>query len=85
MAASYAASMDSIGLPPLAPSACADAFQRAGYGGQSVLANIDIKRFCQVNQVRSKWSYVTNLASRAQVGSTAISPRLKLERVFMKL
>lgn len=67
MAASYAASMQSIGLPALPPSACAEAFDRAGYSEKAILANLDISKFSQVNQVRSKWSYVSQLAMLPKV------------------
>ena len=69
MAASYAASMQAIGLPALSPSACAETFQRAGYSGKAILANLDISKFSQVNQVRSKWSYVSQLAMLPKVQS----------------
>ena len=68
MAASYAASMQSIGLPALPPSSCAEAFARVGYSGKAILANLDISKFSQVNQVRSRWSYISQLAMLPEVG-----------------
>ena len=68
MAAGYADSMRSIGLPPLPPSACAQAFRVAGYAGRFVRARMDLQRFAQVNQVKSGWSYVSQLAMLPQVG-----------------
>ena len=68
MAASYAESMRSIGLPPLPPSACAQAFWGAGYAGRLVRTRMDLQRFAQVNQVKSGWSYISQLAMLPQVG-----------------
>ena len=67
MAASYAASMQAIGLPALPPSACAETFARMGYGGKAILANLDISKFSQVNQVRSNWSYISQLGMLPKV------------------
>lgn len=71
MAASYAASMQSIGLPALPPAACAEAFSRAGYSQRIILASMDVSKFSQVNQVRSKWSYLAQLATLPKVISLA--------------
>lgn len=61
MAASYADSMRAIGLHPLSADACPLAFSRIGYSGRTVRTRMDIARFMQVNQAKSKWSYVNLL------------------------
>ena len=72
MAASYAASMQAIGLPALPPSACAETFASVGYSGKAIIANLDISKFSQVNQVRSKWSYISQLAMLPKVKALQI-------------
>ena len=67
MAASYADSMQAIGLPPLPPPACPEAFASAGYSGRLIRARIHVARFAQVNQAKGKWTYVSSLAMVPQV------------------
>lgn len=67
MAAAYADSMSSIGLPPLNPQDCTKAFSQAGYAGQLVAAKIDLDRFATVNQTRSNWTFISELAMLTEV------------------
>lgn len=67
MAADYADSMRSIGLPALTPDACPAAFESAGYSSNMVRTGMDFARFAAVNQAKSEWSYVANLLTVPEV------------------
>ena len=67
MAASYADSMRAIGLHPLPPAATYDAFATAGSAPRMVRVRMDMARFAQVNQAKSKWAFLDNLTEVPQV------------------
>lgn len=67
MAADYAQSMRAIGLPPMPPAACAQAFSGAGYSGKAIQTGMDLARFSLVNQTKSKWPFVAQLQALPQV------------------
>jgi NAD(P)-dependent dehydrogenase (short-subunit alcohol dehydrogenase family)/acyl carrier protein len=63
MAAGLSASMERVGLRPLASSCIGSAFAAAGVSPQSVHARLALARFAEVNTVKSPWRYLDELAT----------------------